>query len=139
MKLLTRIKTFYANWKSDRFLKKHGCDTWQEYHHRFDPGINLRATQIDEYYCGYPYWHVMTDRNCYAYTLLYDYGPGGFRYGYYDIVDWCKENLKHKHRTDLLRVVCNKKWYINELSGSDCLFFAFKEEKDYIWFLMKWS
>jgi hypothetical protein len=141
--MLTFIKSKYKDWKNARFLKKHGCATWEQYHHGFDPDRNIVASRVADFYFGYPYWHVVENRDHYMYRLLYDYGPGGYRYGYHDVVDWCKENIKHKHRTDLLRAMkypsTSDQWEINELGGGDYLFFAFKNERDYLWFLMRWS
>ena len=138
----------YKHWKDTRFLKKHGCKNWNEYNHRFDPDIFIRAQRINDYYYGYPYVYCLEHRSHYAYQLLYDYGPGGCRHGYDDIVDWCKKNTKHKHRTDMHRahkgIAYNNgnpidDWWFNEIAGGDYLFFAFKDEKDYNWFLMRWS
>jgi hypothetical protein len=113
-----------------------------------DPDYNIRATKITDYYHGYPYWHVFENRDHYCYKLLYDYGPGGHRYGYHDIVEWCEKNIKHKHRLDFLRVFQQTpigldgpgkpEWWINEIGGGDHIFIAFKDPKDLLWFTMKW-
>lgn len=128
--------------RETRFLKKHGCETWDEYNRRYDPDILHRATRIRDYYHGYPYVYCVENSNHYAYQLLHDYGPGGYRYGYDEIVDWCKEHIKYKHRTDCHRVFrapsTANEWEINEIGGLDYLFFAFQDERDYNWFMLRW-
>lgn len=156
MELFNRVKERYQSWKDQRFLKKHGCVSWDQYHFRFDPDVNSRATRVADYYHGYPFVFCAEASNHYAYQLLADYGPGGTIYGYHNIVDWCKANTKQKHRTDILRVfkqhglshnpsnntmdwIETPEWWINEIGGSDLLFFAFKSEKEYNWFMLRWA
>jgi|688.fasta_scaffold1452166_1 hypothetical protein len=137
------FKQQYKAWKDRRFLKRHGCRDWEEYHYCYDPDRNIRCTRVKDYYHGYPYWHVFERSNHYCYKLLYDYGPGGHRCGYHDIIDWCEENAKGKHRTDFLRVIkypsTGNEWEINEFVGGDHIFVAFKEERDYLMFVLRWS
>ena len=147
--MLTTIKQRYKAWKERRFLKKHGCSSWKEYNRIYDPDYDIRASRVKDYYHGYPYWHVFERSNHYCYQLLYDYGPGGHRYGYHDIIDWCEENTKGKHRIDFLRVwrqtgidvngQHHPELWINEIGGGDHIFVAFKEERDYTWFMLRWS
>jgi hypothetical protein len=143
LQFLNYLRSRIKFWRDNRFLKRHGCDTWQEYHYRFDPDRDIRCSRVKDYYHGYPYWYVFERSEHYCYKLLYDLGPGGFRYGYHDIIDWCQDNVKGKHRIDFLRVInvpaTAYQWEINELGGGDHIFVAFKEEKDYLWFLMRWS
>lgn len=141
--IISALSGKYKRWKDARFLKKHGCSSWNEYNHIYDTDVFRSASRVTDYYMGYKYVHCFDNRDNYAYKLLYDYGPGGYRYGYHDIVDWCKENTKHKHRSDILRAMkepCTaNQWEINELGGGDYLFFAFQNEKEYTWFLLRWS
>jgi hypothetical protein len=57
--------------------------------------------------------------------------------------NWCDENCKDKHRMDFHRAMNAPgtawEWHINELGGGDYIFAAFKNERDYTWFLMRWS
>lgn len=136
-------KQRYKAWKDTRFLKRHNCDNWQQYHRQFDPDYDIRASRVKDYYHGYPYWHVFERHGHYCYQLLYDYGPGGHRYGYHDIIDWCQANCKNKHRTDFLRVIqapsTNNQWEINEIGGGDYIFVAFKDERDFVLFTLRWA
>jgi hypothetical protein len=140
--MLTKLKLHYKSWKDARFLKKHGCENWDQYRHRFDEDIFKPASRVTDYYHGYPYVYCIEEPSHYAHSLLYDNGPGGYRYGYHDIIDWCKKNCKHKHRADIHRVFNEphfNEWRFNEIGGGDHLFFAFKDEKEYNWFLLRWS
>ena len=147
--MLDKLKKSFKQWRDRRFLKRHGCETWNEYNHRYDPDIFQRACRVADYYTGYPYVYCFDNRDHYAYSLLYDYGPGGCRHGYDEIVDWCRKNTKHKHRTDIHRVLKHNgigldgsyepEWWFNEIGGGDYLFFAFKDEKEYTWFVMRWA
>ena len=135
----TRIKF----WRDNRFLKRHGVETWAQYNRQYDPDINWRATRVKDFYQGYPYWHIFENRNHYCYELLYDYGPGGYRYGYFDADDWCKEHCKDKHRFDIHRAIkypsTANQWEMNDLGGGDYIFAAFKNERDFFMFTLKWS
>lgn len=147
--MLETIKARYKSFKEQRFLKRHGCETWKEYNIKYDPDYNIRATRIVDIYHGYPHVYCFENRNHFAYTLLYDWGPGGFRHGYDDIIDWCEENLKDRFRLDGHRVHTQtgiglngdhtKEWFINEIGGGDYIFAAFKDPKDFTHFLLRWS
>lgn len=99
------------------------------------------ADRVQDYYCGYPHVHCFTAANHHAYRLLWDYGPGGYRYGYHDMIDWCEENCEQKFRFDHLRVIQNfyGQWEINEIAGGDYVFAAFKSREDLALFLLRWG
>lgn len=147
--MIDSIKETYKYYRDRAFLKKHGCETWDEYNRRYDPDYNIRATRIKDIYHGYPWVYCFENREHFAYTLLYDYGPGGCHYGYNDIISWCNDNLSDKFRFDGHRVhkqtpignngVEDSEWFINEISGGDYIFAAFKSESDYLWFLLRWT
>lgn len=139
--MIRHIKARIRKYKSDKFLKKHNCSSWAQYGRMYDVDYNNRATNVKDYYHGYPYRHVFEKSDHYCYHLLWDHGPAGYRYGYHDIIDWCKVNLKGKHRTDYLRVnlITKNEWELNELCGADYIFVAFKEQKDYNWFKLRWE
>ncbi len=138
--MIARLKARYAEWKERRFLKKHGCDSKAQYERRYDPDYNLRATSLRDYYHGYPYWADIPYPH-HAYQVLYDYGPGGWREGYHDIWDWCKEHCEDKFRIDFLRVIQNYsgEWEVNEIGGMDVIFIAFKNENDFLNYCLRWA
>lgn len=130
----------YRSWSEYRFLRKHGCTTRKEYNRKYDPDYNCRATRIADYYHGYPYVYCFEDEHHFAYAHIADYGPGGVRWGFHDINDWCEQHLTHKFRMDGHRVYkyFNDEWAINEIGGGDYIFAAFKSEVDYLHFRLRW-
>lgn len=140
MKLLSTVKTRFCNWREQRFLRKHGCDSWDQYHRVYDPDYNPRADKLRDYYHGYPYSHVFNNYDHFCYEILADYGPGGSFHGFHRMQAWCNDNTKHKFRIDGLRLFkVENEWCINELGGGDRMVFAFENERDYVWFMLRWS
>ena len=141
--MINLLKTKLAQWKEDRFLKKHGCRNRKEYEHRYDPDYVPSAVGIDNYYQGYKHVHCFENYNNYVYKRIYDFGPGGYRDGFHVIHDWCEENLQGKWRCDPLRVFrapsTGNRWAINELGGGDHWFFAFQDDEDYFMFKLQWG
>jgi hypothetical protein len=136
------IQERYREWRDQRFLKRHHCETWEQYHRWYDPDIARRASDITNWYHGYPYVHRIESYHHYAYRLIRDYGPGGVMYGYYDIDEWCRDNCQGKFRSELHRVSWNhwsQRWEMDELGGGDYVFFAFKDQQDYLLFALRWS
>jgi hypothetical protein len=142
-RIKTRIKSYIKLKKDQRFLKKHCCTSWKQYNRKYDTDINQYCDTVKEFYHGYNYVYCFdhVNLNHYAYKVVYDYGPGGIRYTYMDMIDWCKKNCKHKFRPDIHRVIgTNMNDYtFNDIGGLDYLFFAFKDEKDYMMFRLRWE
>lgn len=145
MKLLQRIKERYAQYRDANFLQKHHCASWDEYHYIYDTDIRRGSFTVKAFYHGYPHIVTMINDQHYAYKLLYDYGPGGCRYGYEDMIDYCKEHAQNKFRCDTHRVILPSvygqepdEYVMNEMSGHDVLFFAFKNERDCLMFTLRW-
>lgn len=141
--MLSELLAKHQQWRDRRFLKKHRCETWDQYHHFYDPDFNICASRITDYYHGYHHWYMFEDHKHYCYKCLSDYGPGGTRYGYEDIHAWCKQNLTHKFRLDALRVIraasTANQWTINEIGGTDYIFMAFKDQQEFTWFMLRWG
>ena len=144
--MFNNLKDQYQAWKEKRFLKRYGCKTWEEYDYCYDTDINKGAYNARGYYFGYPYVHCIENPKHYGYELIQDYGPGGARYGFNEILDWCQKNCTGKNRADVLRVFHHdsyedriENYCINDLGGLDLVFFAFKNEVDYIWFVTRWG
>ncbi len=137
MQFIDKIKDRYQAWKEQRFLKKHGCETWEQYNYRFDPDRNQRATRIRDYYYGYKHWTPLESRDHTAY--YWDVHLDGI----YVLTEWCKENLSGKFRFDWHRVMkapaTANEWHINELGGGDYIFFACQEPEDFFLFQLKWG
>jgi hypothetical protein len=108
-----------------------------------DPDVFYCADRVKDFYKGYKFVHCIENRNHYAYDLIYDYGPGGIRYGDDDIYDWMDQKARFKSRMDMHRVIkypsTANEWAFNDMGGGDYIFVAFKDEKDYMMFLLRWS
>lgn len=144
--ILQKIQQRWQAWRDRKFLDRHNCDTWEEYHRVYDPDYDPRASRIRDYYHGYPYVYCFENLGHYSYKLIYDYGPGGIRHGFNEIQQQVKNSAKHKVRFDFLRVHkqgangnVEEEWWINEIGGEDFLFVAFKNEQDYLMFMLRWA
>ena len=139
--MISKIKHWVNQRLLARKLRKSGFRTWEAYNRWYDTDVNQQAYRVEHFYCGYPYVYCFEDRGHDAYQSVYDYGPAGYKEGIDTISDWCKQTCKDKFRVDFHRVVedQDKQWVVNELGGGDHIFVAFKSERDYLWFLMKWS
>ncbi len=135
--IIKPIKEMYRKYSEKKFLKKHGCETWEQYNHRYDPDINNRASKIKHFYQGYPYVYCFEDHkhDIYFWDLGYD--------GTFVVDKWCKENLKGKFRLDFHRAFkansTANDWEINEIGGGDYIFFACKDPKDFTLFMLVYS
>lgn len=138
-----RIRARIRRWKAERKLKRSGYTSWEQYRRNRDPDLWRVASRVKDFYQGYPYVYCFEDRNHYAYELLYDYGPGGIKYGSDDIYDWLDKNATFTSRLDVHRVIkypsTSNQWEFNDLGGGDYVFAAFKNERDYVHFLLRWS
>lgn len=140
--ILNAIKAKYKSWSDHWFLKRHGCDSWKQYYHMYDPDVNYRANEVKLYYDGYPYVYQF-DRNhqVYDWDIWYN--------GYGVLSEWAADNCSGKVRFDALRVLPQQGisldgssetvWFINELGGGDYIYVAFKNSRDYTMFLLKWT
>ena len=146
--MFQRLKQQWQAWQDRRFLKRHGCASWAEYHRVYDPDYDIRACCIRDFYHGYPHVYCFENHAHYIYQMIADYGPAGVRYGYgHSVVHkWAEEHSQDKVRFDFLRV--NKSDHnrigtydcdINEISGQDLVFAAFKNEQDYLHFVLRWA
>jgi hypothetical protein len=108
-----------------------------------DPDVVYCSDRVKDFYRGYKFVHCIENRNHYAYDLIYDYGPGGIKYGESDIYDWMDKKPRFKSRMDMHRVIkypsTSNEWTFNDMGGGDYIFVAFKDEKDYMMFLLRWS
>ena len=148
MKFIQRFKAYLRYRKNKNFLKKHGCSTWVQYKREHDPDVIYRANLVNQYYHGYPYL-------CY-----FEEAPPASKVHWQDWLremrDWCETNCSDKVRYDIHRVIREKglihneyddtmiwsdidEFSMNDVGGWDVLFFAFKNEKDYAWFKLRWQ
>jgi len=57
------------------------------------------------------------------------------------MIEWCEQNCQGKWRNDWHRGFWDHQgnFEFNGIGGGDIMFFAFKEETDYVWFKLRWS
>lgn len=143
MRLIRRIRAWFRKKRAERKLKKSGYNSWAVYRRMRDPDVFYCTDRVKDFYKGYKFVHCIENRNHYAYDLIYDYGPGGIKYGESDIYDWMDKKPRFKSRMDMHRVIrypsTSNEWTFNDMGGGDYIFVAFKDEKDYMMFLLRWS
>lgn len=139
--MIEKLAKKYQQWRDRRFLRRHHCSSWRQYHRVYDPGYYASASRVCDRYPGYPHVYCFDNHSHFVYNLLADYGPGGVRYGFDHVQTWCDKNLQHGYRMDCLRVIKNywDEWEVNELGGSDFVFVAFENEQDYMHFVLRWA
>lgn len=147
MKLLRRIKAYLRYRKNRNFLKKHHCHTWRQYKREYDSDIIRHATLVSQFYHGYTYLAAF-EKSPPEYT--------DYRVWLTEMRDWCETNCLDKVRYDIHRVIREKglihneyddtmlwsdtdEFSMNDVGGHDVLFFAFKREKDFAWFKLRWQ
>lgn len=134
LKFSAMIEKFLKTYKERRelrFLAKHGCSTRKAYEKKIDPDHCNYATKIKDYYHGYPYVYCLSLHRPEIYN--YDWFHNEIQFEH-----WFDKNCKGKYRLDAHRVTQNQQgeWQIDEMGGGDYYFVAFKEESDYLYFLL---
>ena len=150
LKKIVRKIAAYLRYKHNKaFLKEYRCRSWRDYNKEYDTDIIRRATLTSQWYVGYPY-------------ILYFENTDNMPKHYFDWIEWLREmvhwaddNCKDKFRWDIHRVIREKglihneyndtmlwsdteDFSLNDIGGHDVLFLAFKNEKDYMWFKLRW-
>lgn len=137
MGLIEKLKQRYKDHNARRFLKAHGCQTWEQYERRFDPDIGHMARWAHTYYHGYSYIFPLEP----DVSAIRVNGVRGYHEHTDKMAEWCKTNCKGKWRNDWHRGFWDHhgNYEFNEIAGKDVMFFAFKEESDYMWFRLVWE
>jgi hypothetical protein len=135
---IENIRSRYKEWKDRRFLKKHHCRDWEQYHRAYDPDVCYGSSKIKSYYRGYPHVFVFNCGSEDPFLRGRDWEAE-----YVIIRDWAKQHCTGgKYRHDIHRVMLeywSQEWEMNELGGGDHLFFAFKDDMDYFKFSLRWG
>ena len=146
--MVRRFRAYLRKRRSDKFLKKHLCNSYKEYNRKYDPDINPATSYIENWYSGYRYVYAFDNIS----HTIYEYDTNGWDYdmrGLREVIQWCDDNCKGKYRIDeissikteegvyLISPFCSYGWgYDNPRHR---FFAAFKDEKDYMWFILRWS
>ena len=136
--MIKSLKQRWKGYREKRFLENYGCETWREYERKYDLDVGPHARWAHTYYHGYPQVVPIDPQK------FIDWVRGG-RYPYHDLVDkmteWCEQNCQGKWRNDWHRGFwdAHGNYEFNGIGGGDVMFFAFKEESDYVWFMLTWQ
>lgn len=149
--MIQQLKERWKGYKEKRFLESHGCKTWREYERNYDSDVGYLARWSHTFYHGYKFIWAMPETH-YHLTPLYPSTANHalnvprinttFHFESIDrMVDWCEQNCQGKWRNDWHRGNWDHQdnFEFNGISGGDVMFFAFKEESDYLWFTLRWS
>ena len=136
---IQQLKDRWKGHKERRFLESNGCKTWYEYERKFDPDFSAGARYVVNAYHGYPHIYQVTD-----YAIKWKMvRPAAISFSkIHDVIAWCNQNCQGKWRNDWHRVILDTtcmRYEIDGIGGSDIMFFAFKEESDFIWFKLVWE
>ena len=144
-----QIKARIRKYLAERKLEKSGYESWRVYRHNRDNHVCCFADKVSDFYSGYTYVYRCENPGHYAYQYVYDYGPGGLRFGYEDMRDWCESKCRFKYRMDIHRVYkqtglgingdTHEDYWFNDIGGGDFVYFAFQDEGDYLMFMLRWS
>ena len=134
---LLRIKYRILEWRWDRVLKNSGHTHWESYLRYNDPDFYPPGYTVRDQLFGYPYIAQVPFRHLET-TFEPLFGP--IEHADH-IRKWCDKNCRKKYRWHWERVIMdyNGQYLPNGISGTDELFFGFKDERDYIIFTLRWS
>lgn len=136
MNIIQQLKERWKGRKERNFLGSHGCVSWREYERKYDPDVGYMARWAHTYYYGYPYvWHLSDS------GIPFQNSKGEYWDQIEVLVDWCEKNCAGKWRNDWHRGFWDHQgnFEFNGIGGTDLMFFAFKESKDFMTFRLVWE
>ena len=131
------IKYRILEWQWDRVLRKSRYTDWESYFIGTDPDYNPAGYTVKDQLVGYPYIALVPFKHL---ETTFDPMWGPFEHCK-TIAEWCKKNCRRKFRQHWERVIQdhNGQYLPNGISGYDELFFGFKDERDYLMFVLRWG
>lgn len=137
MDMIKQLKERWKGYKEKRFLESYGCETWREYERKFDADVGPHARWAHTYYHGYNHIFPLDPQKFSDYVTR----DRSYHSLVEQMIEWCEQNSKGKWRNDWQRGFWDYggNYEFNEISGLDVMFFAFKEEADYVWFKLTWQ
>jgi hypothetical protein len=134
---ILRIKYRYLEWCWDRVLEKSGYTYWENYFRANDPDYYAPGRTVRDQLFGYPFIALVPDHYLET-TFTPMFGP--IEYADH-IREWCDRNCRKKYRWHWERVIQDHEgqYLPNGIGGIDELFFAFKDERDYLMFVLRWG
>lgn len=144
-----RLKARWRQYLANRKLAKSGYTNWATYQHNNDSDVLYRADKVSDFYSGYKYVYRCDGSGHYAYKFIGHYGHGLVGYGYNEMRSWCDRHTRFKWRSDTHRVYkqtgigidgdLHEDYWFNDIGGSDFVYFAFQDERDYMMFMLRWA
>lgn len=138
---IQRFKEYYWREYWKKFLRNRGFGSWKSFLRYNDPDFNIQGQTVEQMFFGYKNF-VRVDPK-YIHWTYKDDGIQGVYYAPVDfeiIENWCEQNCKNKFRWQFVRSMNYKNVkIINDMFGEDDLYFGFKDEKDCLLFLLRWS
>jgi hypothetical protein len=131
------IKYKFLEWQWDRVLKKSGCQHWETFFRKNDPDFNMFGRTIREQLFGYPYVALVK----YQHLGVTVDGFSGEIWDGENVHNWCMQHCRGKFRWQWERVIQDHIGHYapDGIVGTDELFFGFKDERDYMMFILRWS
>lgn len=134
---LQQIKYRFLEWQWDRILKKSGHHHWESYQRYTDIDFYAPGYTVKDQLVGYPYINVVPYQHldCNVDPMWGPLWSGS------TVNEWCKKHCRHKYRWHWERVIMdyNGHYLPNGIGGTDELFFGFKDERDYLLFVLRWG
>ena len=130
------IKYRILEWQWDRVLRKSRHSSWNAYLWWNDLDFNITGHTVQDQFHGYTYIAKVD----YAKLPTHFNALFGPIEHCEEITAWCEKNCRSKYRNHWERVIQDHKgqYLPCAAGGTDELFFAFKDERDYIMFTLRW-
>ena len=131
------IKYKILEWQWDRVLRKSGYTDWESYFISTDPDYNPAGYTVKDQLHGYPYIALVPHKH-----LETTFDPMWGPLDHCETIRlWCKKNCRRKFRQHWERVIMDHagQYLPNGIGGYDELFFGFKDERDYLMFVLRWG
>ena len=136
--MFKKFKYRLLEWKWERILKNSGHTSWYGYFRYNDPDYNIRGRTITKILHGYTYITCVRRASV---THYYQLLTSANRNEGSEVYDWCNRYCRGKFCGVCERVTLepNGDYLLNDIVGSDELFFGFKDHRDYLLFELKWG
>lgn len=137
MNIIQQLKERWKGRKERNFLGSHGCISWREYERKYDPDVGYMARWAHSFYHGYDYIFPLESRG----IVDLEFSPRAYHTLVDQMTEWCEKNCAGKWRNDWHRGFWDHQgnFEFNGIGGTDLMFFAFKESKDFVAFRLVWE
>jgi len=136
-KLFKQFKYTRLEREWDQVLKDGGYRSWENYLYHNDPGLNPEGRNLEEIFCGYPYYTII-DSSKLGVTHDSMWGP---IHNCDNVINWCEKHCRNKFKHFWLPHIKDYKDQYSPIGtfGVDRLAMGFKDDRDLILFILIWS